>query len=62
MGLQAAVHLGHMPCVLTKEEEEEELHNFQNVVHISEETTLRALTTVFSSDTFTEEFISSKML
>jgi hypothetical protein len=24
MGLQAAVHLGHMPWALTKEEEEEE--------------------------------------
>jgi hypothetical protein len=27
MGLQAAVHLGHMPWALTKEEEEEELIN-----------------------------------
>jgi hypothetical protein len=27
MGLQAAVHLGHMPWALTKEEEEEELND-----------------------------------
>jgi hypothetical protein len=26
MGLQAAVHLGHMPWALTKEEEEEEVN------------------------------------
>jgi hypothetical protein len=34
ISLQAAVHLGHMPWALTKEEEEEESFNKQPLIHL----------------------------
>jgi hypothetical protein len=37
MGLQAAVHLGHMPWALTKEEEEEEVINYIKSSLLSEQ-------------------------
>jgi hypothetical protein len=33
MGLQAAVHLGHMPWALTKEEEDHSFKNYGGMKH-----------------------------